>query len=73
MLGICYFTSIWDYPDLLELDHYVSLFQKATGRNLSDNELMRIGQQVHNVEKAFNTLHADFRREDDFPPLRLME
>lgn len=73
MFGICYFTSIWDYPDLLELERYVTLFQKVTGKNLSGDELMRIGLQVHNVEKAFNTLHAGFRREDDFPPQRLME
>jgi aldehyde:ferredoxin oxidoreductase len=73
MLGICYFTSMWGYPDLLELDHYVALFQQATGKNLGGDELMRIGQQVHNVEKAFNTLHAGFRRQDDYPPQRLME
>jgi aldehyde:ferredoxin oxidoreductase len=73
MLGVCYFTSIWEYPDLLELEPYAELFRKATGRKLSGDDLMRIGQQVHNVEKAFNTLHAGFTRQDDFPPRRLME
>jgi len=33
---------------------------------------MTIGRRIHNVEKAFNTLHAGFSREDDYPPPRFM-
>lgn len=73
MLGICYFTSLYSAADLLDLNDYANLFSKATGINKNGNQLLTIGQRVHNVEKAFNTLHAGFKRTDDFPPARLME
>ncbi len=39
---------------------------------MSGEELMHIGQRTHNIQKAFNTLHAGFGRQDDFPPYRMM-
>jgi aldehyde:ferredoxin oxidoreductase len=73
MLGICYFTTCWSDKDLLTPDDLARLFSKATGKEMGGEQLMRIGQQVHNVEKAFNTLHAGFKREDDYPPKRFIE
>ena len=34
---------------------------------------MMVGERIHNIEKAFNTLHAGFNRQDDYPPKRFME
>ena len=34
---------------------------------------MRTGLLVRNVEKGFNTLHANFKRIDDYPPERFFE
>jgi len=52
-----------------ELARFYSL---ATGTEISENELMKIGERVHNVEKMFNVYHAGFTRKDDYPPRRLM-
>ena len=34
---------------------------------------MLLGRKVHNVEKAFNTLHAGFGVREDYPPARFFE
>ena len=34
---------------------------------------MHLGQSSYNLEKAFNTLHTDLARKDDYPPKRFME
>lgn len=73
MMGMCYFTSLWEDMDLLAPEDYAALFCRATGSYLSVDDLQVIGERVHNIEKAFNTLHAGFSRVDDFFPSRLME
>ena len=73
MMGICYFATVWSNKDLLGPDDFANLFVAATGVSLNANELMRIGQRVRNIEKAFNTLHVGFKRYDDYPPQRFMQ
>lgn len=73
MLGMCYLVSSWEDPDLLTPEDYASLFTLATGVEYSPDDLMLKGQRVHNIEKAFNSLHAGFEREDDLPPIRFIE
>ena len=34
---------------------------------------MEFGHRIYNVEKAFNTLHADFTRKEDYPPIVYMK
>ncbi|MFH0813882.1 MAG: aldehyde ferredoxin oxidoreductase C-terminal domain-containing protein, partial [Pseudomonadota bacterium] len=72
-LGVCYFTSWWLTPEFCGPEDYADALSAATGREISGDELMRIGQRIHNVEKAFNTLHAGFTRKDDVPPLIYMK
>jgi aldehyde:ferredoxin oxidoreductase len=72
-LGLCLFTSTWWSPDLLGFEEYASLYSAATGLNVDGHGLMLIGERIHNIEKAFNVLHADFSRQDDYPPRRFME
>ncbi len=72
MMGICYFTTVWSDKDLLELNDFAMLFNAATGSSITGDDLMLIGRRVHNIEKAFNTLHAGFTRKDDLPPNRFM-
>ena len=71
-LGLCYFITQWRHKDLLGSDHLAALFTAATGRDTSAEELLLVGRRIHNLEKAFNTLHAGFRRKDDLPPPRLV-
>ena len=34
---------------------------------------MLIGRRSYNLEKAFNTIHTNFDRKDDYPPRRYVE
>ena len=72
-LSLCLFTSTWWSPDLLGPDDYASLYSAATGQEVTGEDLMRMGERIHNVEKAYNVLHAGFDRQDDYPPRRFME
>jgi len=70
-LGMCYFTSYWQ-NNLLGPDDYANLFSTIMGEPMSKNKLFFIGEQILNIEKAYNTLSAGFTRKDDMPPDRLM-
>ena len=70
-LGICYFSTYWGSTEKLGPEDYAKLFKAVTGVELSAEELMRIGWRIHEVEKAFNTLHVRFTRRDDLPPMRV--
>jgi aldehyde:ferredoxin oxidoreductase len=71
-LGICYLTSNWMDPDLPGPDDYAELFSAATGMEMTADDLMKMGEQIHNLGKLLNIIHAGFRREDDYPPERLV-
>ena len=73
MLGMCYFTSMWIDSQALSPDDYASLLSAGSGRQYSGEGLMELGRNLHQVQKAFNTLHAGFTRADDHPPRRLSE
>lgn len=34
---------------------------------------MFLGRRIHNIEKAFNTLHRNFGVQDDYPPERFFD
>jgi aldehyde:ferredoxin oxidoreductase len=72
-LGLCYFTTYWRDVDLIGPKELTDLLYGATGLRLEEHELLQIGEKIINIEKAFNTLHAGFSREDDMPPERLHE
>ena len=42
----------------------------AIGLSLNEEELFNIARRSYNLEKAFNTLHTNFYRKDDYPPKR---
>lgn len=42
-------------------------------QKIHDARLMRTGRIVRNVETDFNTLHAGFKRSDDYPPERFFK
>jgi aldehyde:ferredoxin oxidoreductase len=70
-LGICYFVTTWEGPDLLNEDDLSRLVSAATGWNLKTSELMEIGERIHTLERLFNAVHAGFDRKDDYPPERI--
>lgn len=73
MLGICTYTSMWPDAALLTPDDYAALLSAGTGRAYTGSELMQRGARLHNLQKAFNTLHTGSTRRDDRPPARMLE
>ena len=61
ILGLC------SYVYGQTIDDWIALLSSATGNEISKKELLHIGLQEHNLEKAFNTIHAGFDRKDDYP------
>ena len=72
-LGLCWFTSVWGDPHALIAEDYARLYSEATGDDKSADDLINISERAINVEKAFNTLHANFTRKHDYPPPRLLK
>ena len=72
-LGICIFAGNWEGPDLPGPDDFANMVSAAMGWEITGKDLMLIGERIHNVGKAFNTLHAGFSRRHDYPPERLMK
>jgi len=72
-LGLCMLCSNWAAPDLLGPSDLAELYSAATGNEITGEELMGVGERIHNIEKAFNVLHAGFGRHDDYPPKRFIE
>ncbi|RLI09441.1 hypothetical protein DRO42_04230 [Candidatus Bathyarchaeota archaeon] len=74
MTGICLYNhGILSWETRYEktaAELLARITSSATDIDLSAEKFMRIGRQVHNLEKAFNTLHAGFTRRDDYPPQR---
>jgi len=73
MTGICNFMGTYSGPHVLGPADYAELVSAALGVDVSEQELMQLGQAGCNLEKAFNTLHTGFARADDYPPQRYME
>jgi aldehyde:ferredoxin oxidoreductase len=73
MTGLCNYVGTYSGARALEPADYAELSSAALGIEISEKEIMRVGQTTYNLEKAFNTIHAGFRREDDYPPRRYME
>lgn len=72
-MGICCFSTKWLDQSLIGIEEVSKMFTFATGLEISTEELMITGQRIHNLEKAFNTCHKQFSRQDDKPPKRLMK
>jgi aldehyde:ferredoxin oxidoreductase len=73
MAGLCNMLGTYAGVHVLEVEDYAELISSAMGIEVSEEELMMIGRQGVNLEKAFNTIHTGFGREDDYPPPRYVE
>lgn len=70
-LGICVFVG--PTAGALQPADYKDLLNSAVGLDLTEEEMLEIGRRGYNLEKAFNTIHAGFDRDDDCPPVRFLE
>ena len=73
MTGICNYVGTYVGAHALGPSDYAELVSSAMGIDLSEQEFMEVGRRSYNLEKAFNTIHTEFDRKDDFPPERYME
>jgi aldehyde:ferredoxin oxidoreductase len=72
-LGICFFVTVSEGPDLLTWEDLAKLVSTATGWAIDENDLMTIGERIHTLERSFNVLHAGFDRKNDYPPERFFK
>jgi aldehyde:ferredoxin oxidoreductase len=73
LAGFCVYVGTWSGSHALEVSDYAELLSSALGIDMNEEELMMIGRRGVNLEKAFNTIHAGFNRQDDYPPKRFRE
>lgn len=74
-LGLCTFATIlWaPPPKAMDQKDMAHLLSACTGIDINPEELMLIGERIHNLEKAFNVLHTNWTRKEDYPPSRFMK
>jgi len=73
IMGVCALPTMWMDINLFQPEDISDFYYLVTGDTISTNELFKIGEKIQNLEKIFNLLHADFKREDDLPPKKLVE
>lgn len=73
-LGICNYVGTWSGANFFTITDLIELINIGMGLNLTEEELMDHYAVIgRNLEKAFNALHTNMSREDDFPPRRFRE
>ena len=74
-LGLCTFATIlWaPPPEAMDQRDMARFLSACTGMDINQEELMLIGERIHNLEKAFNVLHTNWTRREDYPPARFVE
>jgi aldehyde:ferredoxin oxidoreductase len=74
MTGTCLYNNgllCWESEITPQSAEYIAeLTSSLTGKDLNCEAFTLIGKRLHNLEKAINTLHGGFTREDDYPPKR---
>jgi len=71
--GICVYVGTWSGAHAMEISDYAALTNSVMGLELTEDQLTSLAKQSRNLEKAFNTLHTNFGRQDDLPPMRYIE
>jgi len=72
-LGICLLDTASENPALPSFPEIAELYSAATGWETTIDDLKRTATRILNVEKAFNLLHTNFDRKDDYPTRRDLE
>ena len=66
--GMCLFTNF----AMLNISDYVPILRAVTGIPYSDEELLKAGERIWNLERLFN-LKAGFTKKDDTLPPRILK
>jgi aldehyde:ferredoxin oxidoreductase len=73
IMGICALTSVWMDFSLYQPDDIAEFYRYVTGEDGAVAEMLKIGERIQTLERAFNLLHAGFGRSDDMPPEKLVQ
>lgn len=71
-MNICYFMTQWKNIYFIGPEELAKLYTAATGRETTAAELMKIGERIQNLERAFNAREG-LGRKNDMPPARFFE
>lgn len=72
-IGMCVYVGTWSGAHAMEVSDYTALTNAVMGLDLTEDEFMHFAAKGRNLEAAFNRLHTDLNRADDYPPRRYME
>lgn len=73
MMGLCASMSMWQDISLFSPEDIAEMYMYTTGKSVSADYLMHVGEKLQNLERLFNYIHAGFSRKDDMPPEKLVE
>ena len=73
MMGICALMTMWMDKTLFLPEEIAGLFNDITGLSYSADDLLEVGEKVHNLERVFNLMHTGFDRNDDMPPRKFVD
>jgi aldehyde:ferredoxin oxidoreductase len=71
-MGLCMYMGTYVGGPLSPED-YLDALNAVLGVGWSMEDMMFFARRAINLEKAFNTVHVGFTRDDDLPPARYME
>jgi aldehyde:ferredoxin oxidoreductase len=73
-LGICNYVGTWSGANFLTINDFLELIKTGMGIDLTEQDLMDHFAEIgRNLEIAFNALHTNLSRKDDFPPKRFFQ
>jgi len=70
-VGVCYLLTNWQDPKLISPNDILEAINIVT--NYKFKNILNLGEKIHIVGKLFNMIHTNFKKADDFPPMRMME
>jgi len=71
-LGMCLFMNGFT-ADMLTFQECADVLSIALDKKVTATDMLRYGERIHTLEKAFNVLHAGWTKADDFPPKRFID
>lgn len=67
ILGLCWWPYLLSVYPLISIKLAVKYYHALTGIDLTEDELMRVGERTINVKRAFNVREGVDRRDDTLP------
>lgn len=72
-VGVCYLVTNWVDPKLINPNDILEAINIVTNYKNKFKNILNLGEKIHIVGKLFNMIHTNFKKEDDFPPTRMMK